>query len=473
MLVGRNKEKNTLLSTLRSDKSEFVAVFGRRRVGKTYLVQETFRNSFAFVHTGLSKEGMKKQLAEFRYSLETASHGKPFSFRDWPGAFHALQEFLDGLPKGKKVVFIDEMPWMDTARSGFVSALEHFWNGWANFRRDIVLVVCGSATSWIINKVINDHGGLHNRVTRQIRLRPFTLAECEALARRKGLRLNRMQILEGYMVMGGIPFYWDRLQKGESVAQGIDRLFVARDAEFADEFDRLYASLFKKPGIYIAVVTALAARRCGKTRDELIAELKVDDNGAFSKALRELEECGFVARLNAPGRRHRDGMYQLVDNYTLFYFKFLHGTSRHEPGNWLQISATQTGRIWCGFAFERVCLAHIAQMKRALGISGVVSETYAWRHFADGEDDKGAQIDLVIDRNDGVVNLCEMKYTKGRYAISSDYAERLVERAQTFADNVSPGKAVFTTMVTPSGIRQDENSSVVQSEITADDLFAD
>ena len=473
MLIGRDKEKNTLLSTLLSDKSEFVAVFGRRRVGKTYLVQETFRNSFAFVHTGLSKEGMKKQLAEFRYSLETASHGKPFSFRDWPGAFHALQEFLDGLPKGKKVVFIDEMPWMDTARSGFVSALEHFWNGWANFRRDIVLVVCGSATSWIINKVINDHGGLHNRVTRQIRLRPFTLVECEALAMRKGLRLNRMQILEGYMVMGGIPFYWDRLQKGESVAQGIDRLFVARDAEFADEFDRLYASLFKKPGIYIAVVTALAARRCGKTRDELIAELKVDDNGAFSKVLRELEECGFVARLNAPGRRHRDGTYQLVDNYTLFYFKFLHGTSRHEPGSWLQISATQTGRIWCGFAFERVCLAHVAQMKRALGISGVVSETYAWRHFADGEDDKGAQIYLVIDRNDGVVNLCEMKYTKGRYAISSDYAERLVERAQTFADNVSPGKAVFTTMVTPSGIRQDENSSVVQSEITADDLFDD
>jgi hypothetical protein len=201
--------------------------------------------------------------------------------------------------------------------------------------------------------------------------------------------------------------------------------------------------------------------------------LDVEDNGAFSKVLRELEECGFVARFNAPGRRHRDGTYQLVDNYTLFYFKFLHGASRRDSGSWLQISATQTGRIWCGFAFERVCLAHIAQMKKALGISGVVTEEYAWRHIAEGEDDKGAQIDLVIDRSDGVVNLCEMKYSRGRYAISHDYAVRLVERAQTFADKVASGKSVFTTMVTPCGVQQDENSSVVQSEITAEDLFAD
>ncbi len=473
MLIGRGKETKMLLSAMRSDKSEFVAVFGRRRVGKTYLMQETFKNSFAFMHTGLSNEGMKRQLAEFRYSLETASHGKVGRLGGWADAFHALQEILGGLPEGKKVVFIDEMPWMDTARSGFVSALEHFWNGWANFRRDIVLVVCGSATSWIINKVINDHGGLHNRVTRQIRLKPFTLAECELLAKRKGLRLNRTQILEGYMVMGGIPFYWDRLQKGESIAQGIDRLFMSADAEFAGEFDRLFASLFKKPRIYVDVVTALSSRRCGKTRDELIAELKVEDNGAFSKVLRELEECGFVARFNVPGRRLRDGTYQLVDNYTLFYFKFLQGVSKRESGGWLQISGSQTGRIWCGFAFERVCLAHIAQMKKALGISGVITEEYAWRHFAEGEDDKGAQIDLVIERRDGVVNLCEMKYVRGRYAISPDYADRLAERAQTFVDKVAIDKAVFITMVTPNGIRQDENSSVVQSEITAADLFAD
>ena len=473
MLVGREKERRRLLSALKSDKSEFIAVFGRRRIGKTYLVQETFGESFAFVHSGLAREGMRKQLSEFRYSLERVFGRRPRSFRDWSGAFHVLQESLEQLPKGKKVVFIDEMPWMDTPRSGFVGALEHFWNGWANFRRDIVLIVCGSATSWIIGKVINDHGGLHNRVTMQVPLSPFSLRECESLCRRKGLRLDRRQILEGYMAMGGVPFYWDRLQKGESMAQAIDRLFVARNAELTGEFGKLYASLFKNPGLHIGIVTALSGKRCGKTRRELLDATKAEDNGAFSKALLELEECGFIARSNFPGRVLRDSLYQLVDNFTLFHFKFIDGNPSRPSDHWLRMVSTQSGRTWCGLAFERVCMAHIGQIKKALGISGIVSEVYSWRHDSGDGDDDGAQIDLVIDRRDGVVNLCEIKYSPDRYAISSEYADWLAHRAEIYANAMKKKASVFLTMITPHGVRENEHSGVIQSEVTLEDLFAE
>lgn len=472
MLVGREKECRRLLSALKSDKSEFIAVFGRRRIGKTYLVQEAFGNTFSFVHTGLAREGMRKQLSEFRYSLERIFHKRPRSFRDWSGAFHVLQESLESLPNGKKVVFIDEMPWMDTPRSGFVGALEHFWNGWANFRRDIVLVVCGSATSWIISKVINDHGGLHNRVTMQVQLRPFALSECEALCKKKGLRLDRRQILEGYMAMGGVPFYWDRLQKGESIAQAMDRLFVAKNAEFSGEFEKLYASLFKNPGLHIGIVTALSGKRSGKTRRELLSDTKADDNGAFSKALLELEECGFIERSSLPGRVRRDSLYCLTDNYTLFYFKFISVKASRPSDHWQRMTATQSGRVWCGLAFERVCMAHIDQIKKALGISGVVSEVYSWRHDSDGGGDEGAQIDLVIDRKDGVVNLCEIKYSPDKYAISGEYANWLVHRSEIFAKSMKKHAAVFLTMITPYGIVDNEHSGIIQSEVTLADLFS-
>ncbi len=472
MLIGRDLERRRLLETMKSDKSEFVAVFGRRRIGKTFLVQETFGNSFSFVHTGLAREGMRKQLAEFRYSLEQFFGVRRKTFGDWSGAFHALQESLDGLPSGKKVVFIDEMPWMDTPRSGFVSALEHFWNGWACFRKDIILIVCGSATSWIISKVINDHGGLHNRVTMRMPLRPFTLSQCEEMVKKRGLRLDRRQILEGYMAMGGVPFYWDRIRKGESMAQSMDRLFVAKDAEFSGEFDRLYASLFKNPGIHVGIVTALADRMCGKTRRELLADLKAEDNGAFSKALLELEECGFIERSNLPGRIRRDSLYRLVDNYSLFYFKFIRGTASRSSDHWQRMATSQTGRIWCGLAFERVCMAHIDQVKKALGISGVMSEVYAWRHKSGSDDDRGAQIDLIIDRKDGVANICEVKYSAGKFVISGEYAENLARKIEAFSQSQHFGKSVFLTMITPCGVKENEHSGVVQSEVTLDDLFA-
>lgn len=303
MLIGRNKEKGELLNALRTDQSEFVAVYGRRRVGKTYLIRETFNYQFAFQHTGLANANMQKQLKNFKASLQKAGMQKVPRITCWLDAFFALEQFLDSIHQERKIIFLDELPWLDTPRSDFVSALEHFWNGWATTRKDIVLIICGSATSWIIEKIINNHGGLHNRLTKRILLQPFTLKECEEFVQSQGLVMGRMQIMEAYMIMGGIPFYWNFLQKGQSLVQNIDRLFFSKEGELKNEFDMLYASLFKNPDNYIRVITALGEKKAGMTREEIITQTNMADSGTLTKVLKELEWCGFIRKYNILGKK--------------------------------------------------------------------------------------------------------------------------------------------------------------------------
>ena len=467
MIIGREKEQKKLLSAEQSSKSEFVAVFGRRRVGKTYLIRETFKDRFCFYHTGLANACMARQLSEFKKTLCRYCDQKFRTPKDWFEALDFLRDVIEVGEPGKKIVFLDELPWMDTAKSSFVSALEHFWNGWASGRDDVVLIVCGSATSWIVNKVLNDHGGLHNRVTKRIPLRPFSLSECEKFVRQKGVVLKRLQLLEYYMIFGGIPYYWEQLEKGESVSQCVDRVLFDEEGELHHEFDRLYASLFRKPASYISIVTALGMRKIGMTREELAKSARQKLNGRFSERLLELEQCGFLRKYAPPGHLTRDSVYQLIDNFTLFYFKFMQGRST-AADEWAHVSNSQSGRIWCGLAFERVCLQHVEQIKSALGIADVRTEAYGWRMSSDAG---GAQIDLVLVRDDRVVNLCEMKYTNGEYVIDEDYERRLRNKVDAYQRETGTADTILLTMVTARGLKANAYSSCVQKELVAEDLF--
>lgn len=470
MIIGREDELAKLKGAENSGKAEFVAVYGRRRIGKTFLIRKAF-GTFAFEHTGIRKRGTAKQIEEFAKSL--ASQGYPRCKRpaDWYEAFDFLKELLLGKGDGRKIVFLDECPWMDTPKSDFVGALDHFWNGWASARDDIMLIICGSATSWVIEKIIDDYGGLHNRLTRQIYLRPFTLAECEALVRANGHVMNRDQILEGYMIMGGVPYYWERLRKDKSLAQNIDELFFAAHGELSDEFDHLFLALFRKPRLYISVIRALGTKKCGMTRNEIIAATRVKGNGLLSRVLKELAQCDFIRVYAEPGRRKRDLIYQLIDNYVLFYFRFLDGQTNMMPNFWSVSQTTQAVRIWCGLAFERVALQHVEAIKRKLGISGVVTRTYGWRFKADGESADGAQIDLVIERDDKVVNLCEMKYTAAPFTITDEYDRRLKIKREVYAEQTGTNSAIHLTMVSAHGLKNNANASDVQSVVTLNDLM--
>ena len=470
MLIGRQKEIQRLENALNSGHSEFVAVYGRRRIGKTFLIKETLGRKMVFFHSGLAHRDKKSQLAEFAKSLELFGMKSSRRIRSWSDAFFALQTGLGKCCSARKVVFLDELPWMDTRKSDFVSALEHFWNGWCFMRNDIVLVVCGSATSWIVSKIIKNHGGLHNRLTDQIRLGAFDLSECEQMARAKGLPYSRQQILEGYMVLGGVPYYWERLDKSKSIDQNIDWLFFGEDAPLGDEFDQLYASLFANPAGHVKVVEALSTKKVGMTREEVIVSTKMDDNGALTKVLAELAACGFVRLYRSPGKKIRDTVYQLIDNFTLFYYRFLSNGGNLSAGRWLSCAASHERHVWNGLAFERVCLEHLPQIKAALGISGIRTDAYAWRRRGDRERD-GAQIDLLISRADKSVNICEMKYAPSKYEMTAQEHDRMLHRRIAYVEDSGFTGSVFLTLVSPYGAKRNEYSNDVQSEVTLDDLF--
>lgn len=479
MLVGREKELSILRGLMKSDESQFVAVYGRRRVGKTFLIRQAYKNDFVFQHSGTFGATRKQQLSDFRSSLYLAGMAKCAMPKTWSEAFGLLWNFLNTFPESdkKKVVFIDEMPWMDTPRSNFVRALDHFWNAWVSMRSDIILVICGSATSWIIDNVIMNYGGLHNRLTCKVLLQPFTLRECKSYCENKNLGYTDRQILEAYMAMGGIPYYWSFLKKGQSVAQNFDRIFFQPGGELTREFDALYASLFKNPRHHIAIIKALAKKKQGLQRDELIKYSRLSDNAELSKALQELEQCGFIRKFTPIGKVSKGSIYQLIDNYTLFYFDFILENVNGDEHFWSSSADSTIHYSWAGRAFERVCMQHVSQIKEALGFSAVVSSVHSWscKGIKDATTgkvlSKGAQIDMLIDRNDDTINLCEIKYTNAPYLITVEEDCRIRNRRAAFIRETDTKKTVLITMITSFGLVPGGYADDIHCQVTMADLF--
>ena len=467
-IIGRAEQKAKLKSYIASDSSEFVVVYGRRRVGKTFLIREYFKNTFDFQMTGLANAGKKEQLINFHAAIQKYNSTAILFADTWFGAFQQLTELLEQSKSGRKVVFLDELPWLDTPKSGFLSAFEHFWNDWASARRDILLIVCGSATSWITGKLLNNKGGLHNRITKKMSIAPFNLGECEEYLLSRNITLNRYQIVESYMIFGGIPYYLSLLEKGMSLAQNIDNLFFNESGVLRNEFNNLYASLFKNHENYVKVVEALAKKSKGSSRDEILSLSKLSDGGSTTRILQELEECKFIRKYNAIDKKTKDGIYQLTDFYTLFYFKFIQKNEYNDPRFWSTSIDSAQHRSWSGYAFEQVCLAHIDQIKRKLGISGVQCKTASWRSRTTGQ---GAQIDLLIERKDQVINLCEMKYSTEEFSIDKSYSQTLRNKFSAFREETKTRKAIHLIMVTTYGLNHNEYSGMAQNEVTMEDLF--
>ena len=468
-ITGRKTEKYALKRITESEQAEFVAVFGRRRVGKTFLVREFFNNKFTFYHTGTANADMETQLHSFNTSLNNYSSDRYPEAANWFDSFEQLRKLISRRrKKGKKVVFIDEMPWIDTPRSGFISALEHFWNGWASGQHDILLIVCGSASSWMTNKLLKNRGGLHNRVTQQIHLRPFTLSECEAYHKTRNIVMTRHEMVENYMIFGGIPFYLSLMEKQLSMAQNIDSLIFAENAPLKNEFQNLYASLFKKAENHIKIVEALSSKDKGLTRDEIISISKLPNGGSVTRILEELELSGFIRQYRSFGKKNRDCLYQLVDFFTLFYFNFLHNSTYRDEHYWTNFIENARHRTWTGYAFEQVCLAHLPQIKQKLGIAGVLTNTCSW---VSNDREDGAQIDLVIERNDKVINLCEMKFAKGEFTITKKIDENIRHKRSTFQEETKTNHAIHVTMITTYGVKHNLYWGQIQSEVTVNDLF--
>ncbi len=475
-IIGRKKEIAELNRYYRSGRAEFVAVYGRRRVGKTFLIDEVFHDNMVFHHTGLSpydrqrKVTLKDQLQNFCFSLLRHGMENIAQPKSWMEAFFLLEKFLETCDNGsRQVVFIDELPWMDTARSGFLTALEAFWNGWGNTRHNLLLIVCGSATSWMLDSIINNKGGLYGRLTGEIKLSPFTLKECEDFYRSRGIQMSRYNIAQAYMIMGGIPFYMNFFNPAYSLAQNIDALFFVRNSKLGDEFDRLFNSVFDNAEDCMKIVRCLGLRHAGYTRKEIAEKTGLNPNGDFTKMLKALTGSDFIMRYVPFGASAREERYKLVDPFCWFWLHFKEGKRITQTDYWQKHLRESDIASWRGIAFEELCLQHIAQIKYALGVGGVSSQESSLVVAGNGESD-GMQIDLLIERADDVVNVCEMKFCQAPFAVTKSYARTLSHRMQTLQDKY-PDLTFHLTYIGNSELASNEYSDLFVSGVTLDGLF--
>ncbi|MGN0189155.1 MAG: ATP-binding protein [Candidatus Cryptobacteroides sp.] len=475
--IGREYEQGLVSEYYNSPKSEMVAIYGRRRIGKTYLIKHFFDEQFDFWYTGMYEAPKSVQLHQFQVRLEQYSGRKIPRLKTWFEAFENLKEHLISLGKEKIVVFLDEIPWMDTPKGNFLAAFADFWNMWPSTKANLKLFVCGSATTWMLDNVVGNKGGLYGRVCRPVYLAPFSLGETEKFIRNvKGIELGRTQVLETYMILGGIPYYLDMLERGVPLDKSIDNLFFKKGAPLREEYDFLYRSLFKNAVLYRRIIEVLSNKLKGLSRQEILEALNLDDGGSVSQALEDLCKCDFVRSYSAFGKQGKDTMYQLSDQYSLFYLRFVKNNDGQDENTWSNMRGSGERRSWSGYAFEQTCLHHIRQIKSAMGISGVLSNVFSWQSkpFVDknGTKWKGGQIDLIIDRADNVVNLCEMKYYSDEYVIDIEDDKRLRERANLFKLVTGTKKAVTHVFITTYGVKRNSYSNLAQANLTMDDLFA-
>jgi len=474
-IIGREKELEIIDKLLLSDKAEFLAVYGRRRVGKTFLIRESLKSLIEFSFSGSFEEENPVQLTNFFHEYLRRTGGKKETTppQNWTIAFSYLTDYLYQLknPKRKAVVFIDELPWLDTPKSGFIKALEYFWNQYASTMDNILLVVCGSAASWMQQKLFQSKGGLYNRVTKRIKLEPFNLFETEQFCKSRKLKFTRYQIIQLYMAMGGIPFYLNELNQGKSAEQLIDEICFEPTGLLATEYNQLYYSLFKNAGNHVAVIEALASHPYGMLRDELLKKSGLPEGGTFTRTIDDLYESGFITKHQPFDKKKKETVYRLIDLYSLFYLNFIKDNVSNRSNSWQKIASQPRFIAWSGYAFENICLLHINQILIKLGLSGTFMEISSWRHKGNDEI-PGAQVDLLINRRDGVINLCEAKFTSNEFIIDKNYIAALRQKRAVFSHVTKTKKTVVTTLITTyPAIRNSYYLEEVHSEATIDDLF--
>ncbi|MDZ7899743.1 MAG: ATP-binding protein [Arcicella sp.] len=470
-IIGREIEKNILQEVLFSDEPELIAIYGRRRVGKTFLIRQFFEREMIFEFSGQFDTKTKDQLQNFSTKIDEFSQSTFPSIvpLNWTEAFNKLKVYLTPLIEQQKgIIFFDEFPWIDYPKSNFLSCFEYFWNDWASKKSNLKVVICGSAASWMIRKVIRNKGGLHNRVTKKIRLLPFSLKETEQYLLSKNIILDKFLITQLYMTFGGIPHYLKEVKKGESVVQLVDRVCFTKDGLLIDEFKNLFMSLFSNYEIHTQIVRELAKKRIGLTRHEIIENLKISSGGTITQIIEELEESGFITGYSSFGMNQKNTLYKLVDEYSLFYLKFIENQKSKQ--SWGLIQNTPSYRSWSGFSFESVCQKHTKEIKKALGISGIYTEESSWRDT--DKDNGGTQIDLLINRNDNCINLCEIKFSESEFIIDKKYADSIQHKILIFKEKTKTKKTIFFTAISVAGFKMNEYKlRWVQNEVVLEDLF--
>ncbi len=474
-IIGREAERNILDDVVNAEDAQLVAVYGRRRVGKTYLIKTYLKKNITFEYAGVHNITTDMQIKKFvkKMVIDLNDGVKlPIMPTDWFETFDSLETLLEKKLRRKKVVlFLDEFPWMQTFKSNFLAAFENFWNSWASLQKNVAVVICGSSASWMIKNVVRNRGGLHNRLTQKIALLPFSLYETEQFLHKRKIYLNQYQITQIYMAMGGIPKYLSHIKAGISATQIIEQACFTKAGWLYDEFTELFYSLFDSPERYIKIIRALANKPMGLNRTQLMKACKLPTGGSATDFLDELSASGFITLYLPMGKQKKDGIYKLTDEFSLFYLKFMESNRTGAKGAWALLSNSPSWKSWSGLAFEKICLKHTEAIKQALSIAGIYSETSIWKSKT-VKTGNAAQIDLVINRKDNCINLCEIKFHEKDFMIDKKYAAELENKKMRFKEETKTNKQLFVTLISTKPLIHNINSiGLVDNVVSLDKLF--
>lgn len=474
-LIGREKELKKLKDALEKKESQLIAVYGRRRVGKTYLIENTLSKEIIFDATGIKGAGIRAQLSNFKVQIVKRSkkfHKSPTP-QNWFDAFQLLQEYIESNRNEKKVIYIDEFPWFCGQRSEFLPLFEHFWNNFCAKRNDIIVIVCGSAASFMVNKIIYNKDGLHGRISTTIRLMPFNLYETKEYLRYKKINWDYYDIVQCYMILGGIPHYLNQIDKRYTLPQNIDKLCFEKGGQLVNEFNQVLLSLFRNSSLHKSIIIELAQKKIGLTRKALNENLGKGNNIAFTKAIKELEESGFIEEHPSFDQKPTKSLYRLNDEFCFFYLKYIEPNKEQGEGTWLHLFNSRSFVSWSGFAFEMLCMKHTPQIKKALGIPKVRTTTHSWasKEAQKSAQKSGAQIDMLLKRQDRRIDIIEMKFYNKSYAISKNYRDQMINKKDVFEEEVNPDEALALVMITTKGLKKNTHSNILTDHLTMDVLF--
>lgn len=474
-LIGRHKEKQQLQAALKKEDSQLIVVYGRRRVGKTYLIENTLSENIIFDATGIKGANIRIQLSNFKAQIVKRSKGfsKSPTPQNWFEAFQLLQEYISTKTKAKKVIYIDEFPWFCGQRSEFLPIFEHFWNNFCAKRKDIVVVVCGSAASFMVNNIVYNRDGLHGRISTTIRLMPFNLYETKAYLRYKKVNWDYYDIVQCYMILGGIPHYLNQIDNRYTLPQNIDKLCFETGGQLVNEFDQVLLSLFRNSSLHKSIIVELANKKIGLTRSVLNKNLAKGNNKTFTKVIRELEESGFIVESPSYDQKTTKSLFRLNDEFCFFYLKYIAPNKGQGEGTWLHLFNSRSFKSWSGFAFEMLCMKHTPQIKKALGIPKVRTTTHSWtsKEAQKSAQKTGAQIDMLLKRQDRRIDIIEMKFYNKPYAITKSYREQMINKKDVFEEEVQPDDALALILITTKGLINNTHSNILTDHLTMDILF--
>lgn len=479
MIIGRKAEQSWLKRLFKSKKAELIAVYGRRRIGKTFLIREMGQKNGRYMEAiGKKDADMRSQLFIFSQALKNSFPEIELenAFENWMTAFETLTDTIKKHEKGRFTLFLDELPWMVTQKSGLLQALDHYWNAHWSQMKAIKVVVCGSAASWMLDNLINAKGGLHNRLTATLNLQPFSLSETAEYLKAHGHRYTHQRVLDTYLVTGGVPHYLNQMKKSRSLLQNINDMCFNPNGLLHQEFPRLFRALFKSAEDNLQIIRLIAQKRFGISRNDLIKNLKTQSGGTLTKRIEELEAAGFIKTFIPYGLNNRSQYYRVTDEYSFFYLKWIEpelkkGLSFSE-GYWQSLSKTSSWNSWSGYAFETVCLKHIEPIRKALGLENIGCKTGSWRHKTKDKHKTGAQIDLLFDRLDDALTLCEIKYTRQAFKVDKSYAKELMNKLDCFEKQTNNRKELFLALISVSNVKETAwSEELVDQVVLLEDLF--